>query len=156
ISADVGDPFLAVAEAVLQSNDRRSFCLHIAPAKLAVLGKQHTPQRGCTIRSLTHNLALYSPTEIQARWDGPYHPIAGALDVVNLLMLPWRGNVKAGDFRVAARRAGLGGGAGGPRVHRYFDYRPEHEETASDLARRVSRALDIATREADQIHGIVL
>jgi hypothetical protein len=156
ISADVGDPFLAVAEAVLQSNDRRSFCLHIAPAKLAVLGKQHTPQRGCTIRSLTHNLALYSPTEIQARWDGPYHPIAGDLDVFNLLLLPWPDNVKAGDFRVAARRTGLGGGAGGPRVHRYFDYKPEHEETASGLARRVSRALDIATREADQIHGIVL
>src|SRR5207249_367412 len=53
------NPFLLVADAILVNNDRRSFCLRVPVEKLAVLGKQHTPQRGCSIRSLTHHLALY-------------------------------------------------------------------------------------------------
>jgi hypothetical protein len=154
VTADV-DPFLAVAESVLESNERRSFCLHISSSKIAVLGKQHTPQRGCTIRSLTHNLSLYSPAEIHARWDGPYHPVAGDLDVFNLLLLPWPTEVKTGDFRVSPLHAGMGGGAGGPRVHRYFDYAPQVHETPKALATKVAHALDVAARQADEIHGIV-
>jgi hypothetical protein len=154
VTADV-DRFLAVAESVLESNERRSFCLHISSSKMAVLGKQHTPQRGCTIRSLTHNLSLYSPAEIHARWDGPYHAASNDLDVFNLLLLPWPTEVRAGDFRVSPRHAGMGGGAGGPRVHRYFDYAPQVREPPKALAARVADALDLATRQADEIHGIV-
>jgi len=99
------DPFLAQAQAQLESNELRSFCLHVAVNKVAVLAKQHTPQRGCTIRSLSHNLALYTPAEINAFWHGPYHPAAGELDVFNLLLLPWPTVVAAGDFHVSVRRA---------------------------------------------------
>jgi hypothetical protein len=60
-----GDAFLGVAQAVLYKNRNRSFCFAISPDKLAVLGKQHTPQRGCTIRSLSHHLALYTPSELR-------------------------------------------------------------------------------------------
>ena len=154
VTADV-DRFLAVAESVLESNERRSFCLHISSSKMAVLGKQHTPQRGCTIRSLTHHLSLYSPAEIQARWDGPYHAASSDLDVFNLLLLPWPTDVRTGDFHVSPRHAGMGGGAGGPRVHRYFDYAPQVQETPKALASKVTHALDIATRQAEEIHGIV-
>ena len=150
------DPFLAMADIVLQTNQRRSFCLHVPATKLAVLGKQHTPQRGCTIRSLTHHLALYAPTEIRAHWYGPYSPVSGDLDVFNLLLLPWPADVRAGDFRVAPPRRGPGGGLGGPRVHRYFDYEPQAVESPAALAQRVSDALDVATTIADQVHGIVL
>jgi hypothetical protein len=151
------DSFLATAQAVLGRNDRRSFCLHIPVDKLVVLGKQHTPQRGCTIRSLSHNLALCTPSEIQAHWDGPYQPIAGDLDVFNLLLLPWPTEVQAADFHVATRRSGVPSDvADASSPHRYFDYAPRISLTPSRLARRVARALDRATTHADQIHGIVL
>jgi hypothetical protein len=149
------DPFLAVAESVLESNDRRSFCLYISSSKMAVLGKQHTPQRGCTIRSLTHNLSLYVPAEIRARWDGPYHAASDDLDVFNLLLLPWPTEVTPGDFRVSPQNPGRGGRVRGSNVHRYFDYAPQVRETPRALARKVNHALDVATRRADRIHAIV-
>jgi len=159
-STDVGvslarDPFIAMAESLLLRNKRRSFCLRVLPSKLAVLGKQHTPQRGCTIRSLTHNLSLYTPTEIQAFWHGPFPSPEGELDVFNLLLLPWPTEVHAGDFRAAGRNQDGSFVGDLTGVHRYFDYNPAGNDSAAAFAARVEVALDLATREADQIHGIV-
>ena len=149
------DPFLLVAESVLGHNDRRSLCLHVPVEKLAVLPKRHTPQRGCTIRSLTHNLALFTPTEIRAFWQAPYEAAAGDLDIFNLLLLPWPVQVRPGDFRVALDKSG--GRIPALSVNqRYFDYEPAAVEKPARLAARVEQALAIATREVDRIHGVVL
>jgi hypothetical protein len=150
-------PFLLVADAILVNNDRRSFCLRVPVEKLAVLGKQHTPQRGCSIRSLTHHLALYTPTEIQASWEASYPAATAAdLDVFNLLMLPWPVTVGAGDFRAKQSRAG--GPATSDRPHRYFEYAPADGDSRSPavLAKRVEHAFDLATAKTDRIHAIVL
>jgi hypothetical protein len=155
VPLETNDGFLAVAAAVLLSNGRRSFCKDVPPEKLAVLGKQHTPQRGCTMRSLTHHLALYTPTEIQPFWEGPYKAAARDPDVFNLLLLPWPEKVDAGDFRVATGPRGKPVDGAGHYLHRYFDYTPARPEPARALARRVSIALDNAIRDADEIHGIV-
>lgn len=149
------DPFLAVADSVLRRNGYRSFCFHVPPSKLAVLGKQHTPQRGCTIRSLTHHLALYTPTEIQAFWWGPYESAEREPDVFNLLLLPWPTSVDANDFATTWRRSGRGADVPVPH-HRYFEYRPRTRQTPAALARRVSRAIDGAAPYVDKVHGIVL
>lgn len=150
------DPFLAQAQAQLQSNNWRSFCLHVAVHKVAVLGKQHTPQRGCTIRSLSHHLALYTPAEIYAYWRGPYHSAAGRLDVFNLLLLPWPTAVAAADFKVSTRRTEREAEKSGSAPNRYFDYQPQFDERPDVLAKRVESALNAAGNYADQIHGIVL
>ena len=50
--------FLSLAQAVLVNSGNRSFCVDVPPDLVCVLGKQHTPQRGATFRSLTHHLAL--------------------------------------------------------------------------------------------------
>jgi hypothetical protein len=157
IGVDIGDdPFLAQAQAQLQSNEWRSFCLHVAVNKVAVLAKQHTPQRGCTIRSLSHNLALYTPAEINAYWRGPYHLAAGSLDVFNLLLLPWPTVVAAADFHVSSHRVIRGTFTGASTPNRYFDYQPRVDEAPKALAKRVEMALSAAAAYADQIHGIVL
>jgi len=147
------DPFLAISQAVLDRNERRSFCMSITPDKLAVLGKQHTPQRGCTIRSLTHHLSLYPPSEIKAYWAGPFEPAMGELDVLNLLLLPWPTDVKASDFRIVARRLS---DAGSDTSHRYFEYHPSSHVAPTVMGRRVACALANARAHADKIHGIVL
>jgi hypothetical protein len=144
--------FLVFAQKVLTLNERRSYCLEIPVHKLAVLGKQHTPQRGCTIRSLTHHLALYIASEIEAYWAGPYPLGEQDLDVFNLLLLPWPVAVSAEDFRVSTAKRGQGGDA---RVNRYFDYSPGRNEPASALAARVARAIDSAAQHAERIHGVV-
>jgi hypothetical protein len=157
IGIDINDdPFLAQAQAQLESKGARSFCLHVAEDKMAVLAKQHTPQRGCTIRSLSHNLALYTPAEINAYWHGPYPPAFGKLDVFNLLLLPWPTVVSATDFKVSMRRSGGGSDTDADSPNRYFDYDPEISESPAVLAKRVERAIKAAAGHTDQVHGIVL
>lgn len=151
------DKFTAVAESLADNNKRRSYCFEILPDKLAVLGKQHTPQRGCSIRSLTHNLALYAPTEIQAYWPAPIEAESAALDVFNILLLPWPAEVNDADFSSSAERdhervpATLQSGA-----HRYFDYSPTAVETPAAVARRVALAMEKASSRVDRIHAVVL
>lgn len=153
---ELDNPFLLVADAILINNDRRSFCLRVPVEKLAVLGKQHTPQRGCSIRSLTHNLALYTPTEIEATWEGPYPTANADVDVFNLLLLPWPVAVHAGDFRAMPSRADTRGT--GDARHRYFDYAPPvtSSQSVTALAARVDHALSLASTKTDRIHAIVL
>jgi hypothetical protein len=150
------DPFLSQAQAQLESNDWRSFCLHVQANKVAVLAKQHTAQRGCTIRSLTHNLSLYTPTEINAFWHGPYRPASGELDVFNLLLLPWPIEVVPADFHVSARRTAINDDDSSAGPNRYFEYEPKKTMAPAAVARLVEQALRRAASHADQIHGVVL
>jgi hypothetical protein len=148
--------FLTVADTILINNESRSLCLRVPVEKLGVLAKQHTPQRGCSIRSLSHHLSLYTPTEIQASWQSPMPEAAVPLDVFNLLLLPWPTIVNAGDFHSMPWRANGTPRSGG--IHRYFDYAPASgiEKSPRQLAARVDRALNLATAKTDRIHGLVL
>jgi hypothetical protein len=140
-------PFLAFAErnAAKEPVRLRSFCLQIPPSKLAVLGKRHTPQRGCSIRSLTHHLSLYTPTEIQAVWPAPIQKTQEEIDVFNILLLPWPAEVADGHFH-ALRASGQ---------QRYFDYRPGLMKSPNALT-RVQQALKRAEKYADRVHAVVL
>jgi hypothetical protein len=138
-------PFLAVAESLAESNERRSYGLQIPYSKLAVLGKQHTPQRGCSIRSLTHNLALYTPTEIHAIWPAPMTPDQQGFEVFNVLLLPWPTEIEDSAFSTS----------GAIGAQRYFDYSPPAARP-SMTANRVKRAIDRARRHVDRVHAIVL
>ncbi len=149
------DPFLGAAQALLFRNQRRSVCLDVAIDRIAVLGKQHTAQRGLTMRSLTHNLALYPTTEIVARWAGPYSQ-RDTPDIINLLLLPWPAHVSANDFR--CRHDAMGGDTSGstPSQYRYFEYQPAPRESLAEFERRLRFAVSKGQREADRIDAIVL
>lgn len=136
--------FLPIAEQVAERHGRRSYCLHIPPEKVAVLGKQHTPQRGCSIRSLTHNLSLYTPTEIQAIWPAPLARDTEDLDLFNVLLLPWPTEIAETAFKPR--------GSTGP--HRYFDYKPEPATTP--IVDRVRLALEHAANRVNRVHAVVL
>lgn len=156
VGAGERSPFLLVADTILINNDGRSFCLRIPVDKLGVLGKQHTPQRGCSIRSLSHNLSLYTPTEIAASWESPMPQVEVPLDVFNLLLLPWPLQVEAGDFSVSP---GTGrSGAPSDPGRRYFEYAPRAGlgRTPRTVGAMVRRAVRLASARTDRIHAIVL
>jgi hypothetical protein len=48
--------FLSFAEQLLVTNELQSFCWEVPRDVLCVLGKQHTPVKGATFRSLSHHL----------------------------------------------------------------------------------------------------
>lgn len=151
LSMDRDDYFLSLANAMLTINRHRSFCVQIKPEKLAVLGKQHTPQRGCTIRSLSHNLSLHVPFEIETRWKMPMDRDQGEFDTLNLLLLPWPVSVSPADFSSMTPRTG----EGNPMSFRYFEYSPAPALTPAALARAVAKAMDDARDHANRIHGVV-
>ncbi|MBL8297794.1 MAG: hypothetical protein JNN30_05530 [Rhodanobacteraceae bacterium] len=66
--------------------------------RLTVLPKQHTPQSGITLRSLTHNLALFTGGEVQPAWSVQQHKRG---DRLNLLVVPWPFDVMPRQFTEA-------------------------------------------------------
>lgn len=146
------DPFLMLSQDFLDLNDSQSFTWDIPKQNMAVLGKQHTPQRGATFRSLTHHLCLTPPGEIAARWVGPFSrgPTGVSSDAVNLLLLPWPEMVDSGDLCLADQPRGTT--AASP----YFDYAPTSVLTKAAFGRRLRDAVLKAKAHARQIDAIVL
>jgi hypothetical protein len=143
-------PFLIAAQRCLEDNELASFCWQVDRDFAGVMGKQHTPQRGATFRSLTHHLALYAPNEIVAQWIGPYarEPKRPARSV-NLLLLPWPMHIGSDDFRLTSDDRGTNSGS------RYFEYAPAKEEPLTHFRRRLARALRTARRHSRHIDAIV-
>lgn len=146
--------FLAIADAVLYGKGLQSFCWDVPQDTLCVLGKQHTPSKGATFRSLSHHLALYHPNEIEARWINPF-PMTGRTPskrTLNLLLLPWPTRVDAEDFRYLP--------AGHTRTDEsappgYFRYEPKSNQTDVSFEERLNRAISMALRHTGTIDAIV-
>jgi hypothetical protein len=117
---------------------------------VCVLGKQHTPQRGATLRSLSHNLALYLPNEITARWIGPYPAVPGDDGkTLNLLLLPWPERVESNDFRPVRPVARA------ESIARWFEYEPVNPPRLQTFKQRLRTAISMAARNARKIDAIV-
>lgn len=146
-------PFLGTAQTFLEANRLVSFAWDVPTDVICVLGKQHTPQRGATFRSVTHHLSLYWPNDIEGRWIGPYGRGINekAPDTVNLLLLPWPEVVETDDFRLAR----------GPQKRsqidsNYFDYSPARPEKLPMFRRRFAQAIDAARLHARHLDAVVL
>lgn len=77
-----------------------SGCLMVPADRLCVLPKSHTPTLGCTLRSLTYNLALHpSATQVQSHWYNYQRlqtfPVPSTL---NILIIPYPYAISADDF----------------------------------------------------------
>lgn len=96
------DKFGWISEINLLHSDFQSTCSpNVDPMIVRVLPKQHTPQRGLTLRSLSHHLALVPPSEVKTIWTPPTRLRTGSnRDIFNILLLPWPLEVRASDFRL--------------------------------------------------------
>ena len=148
--------FLSMAALVLLDNDNRSYCWDVPHEVLCVLGKQHTPVKGATFRSLSHHLALYHPNEIKAIWMLPETTVEHSppRQGLNLLLLPWPERVETQHFQEIApdgRRADDSEPPG------YFRYNPkEANDSATSFERKLKKALETAREHAGPIDAIVL
>lgn len=156
-SADIGwsshrntpgghDSVAKLATQTLVTNDRLSLCLEVDLSKARVLPKGHTPQRGLTLRSLSHHLALYASSEVDARWH-QYDLATGRRDFFNLLLLPWPVSIERSAFRLAPSGLAM------PERYRLFDFAPS--ALPVDVERAVEQALAKAREQADRIDAIV-
>ncbi len=145
---------LPLALARLDASDWRTLCDKVPMDRVCVLPKQHTPQRGLTLRSFSHHLALIPSVGVAARWYRPNRATDRArarLDLLNILVLPWPERVDRRAFSAVRphgdARAHLAG------AFRYFRY---GAPGIPDLERRLEAALVAASTEAEPVDLVVL
>lgn len=147
--------FLSVSDQIKYAHKHRSFCLDVPDDVICVLGKQHTPQRGATFRSLSHHLSLHLPSDIEARWIGPYQKRPADQDrrsMLNLLLLPWPTQIHTADFSEVVSRTG---DARRPTLAGYFRFHPKRPESPNQFERRLRRAIRAARQHAGRIDAVV-
>ena len=123
---------------------------------VCVLPKSRTPSLGCTVRSLSHNLALLPPRGLaRARWLAPLDP-RDALDrkdaPLNLLLVPYPYQVPASAFRAVSRSVGEGSIDWG-----WFSVSPPagDEISRAGFVGFVKALLEAARADTPEIHGLV-
>jgi hypothetical protein len=148
--------FLSLTDWMLRFRHTRSFCWEVSDDVVCVLGKQHTPQRGATFRSLSHHLSLYFPADIEARWVGPLRQPARVEEeqrMLNLLLLPWPTRIGTDDFREL--RGSKSDGARS-ELAGYFRFDPKTSMKAPQFAQALRGAMRRAREHAGHIDAIVL
>jgi hypothetical protein len=151
-STSLPDAFIAGSERLLvQKNAQETLCWRVSPDKLRVLPKQHTPQRGINLRSLSHNLALVETPEVRARWLARYEAREAHQPTFNMLLLPWPLELAPTDFRLADAKAN----ADLPDGFRFFEYRHENRGGTDGFKAELTAAMEGARAHVDQIDGVV-
>lgn len=121
---------------------------------ICVLPKSRTPQIGCTLRSLSHNLALLPARgSIRATWtnqDQGYHKISEVdREVFNLVIIPYPFKIEANEFKPVGRIAD---------IHKWgtFAYFGKNDPSSiEEIIQLVNHCVDVASQRVDSIHGIV-
>lgn len=148
----------------------QSLCSMVSRDQAVVLPKSITASVGCTIRSLSHYLALLPPSSVvDTSWTLPPAGRAPDVDLTNqadpydirLLLIPFPFRIPAKSFVLTEARQGLGGKHYWPA---YFGLEPlwlkngENQLTGEEIANKFIRPLiEQATEEAGEPpHGIVL
>lgn len=141
------DPFREDSETLLLlKKGWGSLCRDIHPSRVRVLPKMHTPQRGMTMRSLTHNLALCEGRGVDLSWHKiPFGTQRGSL---NLLVVPWPKVVSPTQFSFAEGDLAM------PENHGFFSYSPA--ELVEDTLEHLLEVFDAAVRTVGRVDGVIL
>lgn len=151
-SAEVYDAFFITKanELLLVANrDGATVCEEIASDRIRVLPKVQTPQGGLTIRSLSHFLALCTPSEMSPVW----HPsiTSAASEGINLLVVPWPFDLQGGELKVAKATSEMQNMA--PQFG-WFTF--DGNGTKGEALKAVVSALKKARKMDIFVHGVVL
>ena len=144
--------FLLLAAIRLATSQYRSLGWEVPSEKAVVLPKQHTPQVGLTLRSLTHNLALCPAGEVTPSWQIPLSLRKDeSLDLMNLLLLPWPLDISVKEFEIVPDRGDFLPLAD---PYRYFSFRRQAGQL--QFKAFIEAALEQAKRFVGRVHAIVL
>ncbi len=128
-----------------------TLCKHIHHSVVRVLPKQHTPQSGITIRSLTHYLALCPAGDVKAKWIERPSAERSHSHCLNLLLVPWPKIVNPCHFRsVNPKKADL---RDMPEHFGFFEYMPQDD--TYDVSGKLKTLLKNARKMVGDIDGVV-
>lgn len=130
-----------------------SLCLFVPPDELCVQPKTLTPQVGCTLRSLSHNLALLPAIgEVETFWNIAVSPHDNSEEPLNVLLVPYPYRIRGGSFAPSDAPEPAGSRAG------MFDVRQTwitDTMSAAAVGTFIQELIGIAQREAPRVHAVV-
>ena len=134
-----------------------------SPAVVSVLPKVRTPSVGCTLRSLSHHLALLPPVGIvKGRWTPnytqPQPPVGGMPNgVMNLVLVPLPFSLGAHSFEQALIEDVSGGRPGDKPKFGYFDLKQHwiEDDGGAGLIAFVDAVRKAAEAQCPAVHGFV-
>jgi hypothetical protein len=131
-----------------------SLCQMVRDDVACVQPKTNTPTVGCTLRSLSHNLALLPPSGVvETRWLFA-HPNEHEHKPFNLLLVPYPFVINANDFVACGDTV--------DEKNRFFCYRAGWFHVSgkpvksAEIAKVICSLITAAKRETREIHGVVL
>lgn len=132
----------------LANNTASTLCVLVPEAVACVQPKSRTAQVGCTLRSLSHHLALLPGTgEVRTRWLLQPGSKMG-LQPLNVLVIPYPYKLDGNAFSQGKTRKSWG----------YFRLTPQwlDDATPDKIVAFLTDLLNVARGEVSDVHGIVL
>lgn len=128
-----------------------TLCRSVPVDSLRVLPKQHTPQSGFNIRSLTHHLALCAASEVCPVWTQipSLHPSITSRSSYNVLLAPWPLKMEASDISASSRTSSHSGKFG------YFDYAPSTADAVDPVVKWLRKVFQSAKRMGQHVDLVV-
>jgi hypothetical protein len=129
----------------------KSLSMLVPASQVSVQPKTRTPQVGCSIRSLTHNLALLPPEgEIRTRWLLAPRDEPRENEPFNLLLFPFPFQIDGKCFFSERDN--------GPGPSRFFGLRQNWlgPPSTQQLLGALRQLLKAAEREVTHVHGLIL
>lgn len=131
-----------------------SLCRDVPPDEACVQPKTRTPQIGCTMRSLTHNVALLPPIgEVKTHWDYAISHVDNSKEPLNVLLVPFPYCIRGTSF--AARETETDDDS--PRAE-FFDLEQTwlDDVKSTDIVTFIQDLIREAKREVAKVHAVVL
>jgi len=138
------DRFVVHANGLLQANN--SLCEKIEASRALALPKFHNPLDGMTVRSLTHNLALWETSEVKPIWR--FAEIPTGKHGINLLVLPWPLEIAPSSFQDAGDIKNL-------RFPKEFGLFRYNNVTSVPDVEKINALVDEAVRKVGRVDAIV-
>jgi hypothetical protein len=131
-----------------------SLCIRVPPAVACVQPKTNTPAVGCTLRSLSHHLALLpSIATVKTAWHIASNP-GGDLDAFNVIVVPFPYCLPGKSFHCC--RDGNFPGASKDRAFKLDPSLWVKDTTPQEFADYLCELIDAAKPELEPVHAIVL
>lgn len=132
-----------------------SLCELVSHTHISVLPKVHTTQVGMTIRSLSHHLALWNPSEVVPHWyalPSGAIPKNAELNEINLLLIPFPYSVSEKAFSPHTASNQCGRARMLPEFG-FFEYSPPH---ADDWISNELKDIIESAAVKCPLHGVIM
>ena len=132
-----------------------SLCASVSPEIACVQPKTRTPQIGCTLRALSHNLALLPPLgDVKTHWRYAVTRSDDSSEPLNVLLLPFPFQIRGSAF---ASVVNPDEARDSPRPA-FFELNQEWLEgiKAAEFAAVIHELISVGLAEVPRVHAVIL